>query len=79
MDRDTHLGSTRSAPAFEARLSENRDDLLSGFSRSAALAKSKVGTRQIQRYAEIDGQRVFVTDTPDDAFEYLGIAPHPVQ
>ena len=73
---DARFGPSRNDRSFEARLQEERGKLLLGFSRNAALAKSKVGALQIQRYAKQDGREVFVTDTPDEAFEYLCVPPH---
>ena len=75
---DTRGGPSRNDPDFEAVLSEHRGKLLLGFAKNAALATTAAGGLQIQRYAKNDGRVVFVTDTPESAFHYLGLPAHSV-
>jgi hypothetical protein len=75
---DARSGPSRNDPAFERVMREERGKLLLGFSRNAALAATAAGRLQIQRFAKQDGRVVFATDSPSEAFEYLGVPPHPV-
>jgi hypothetical protein len=73
---DTRGGPARNDPAFETTMLHYRGKLLFGFAKNAALAMTATGRLQIQRYAKLDGRVVFVTDSPEAAFQYLGVANH---
>jgi hypothetical protein len=75
---DTRSGPLRNDPDFEAALSLHRGKLLMGFAKNAALVSTAAGVLQIQRFARIDGRRVFATHEPPAAFEYLGVPYHRV-
>jgi hypothetical protein len=74
---DTRGGPpSRNDPTFERAIAENRGKLLFGFRKNAAIAATKVGELQIQRYAKADGRVVHVTTLADEAFRYLGVPYH---
>lgn len=73
---DVRNGPTRNDSTFEATLETHRGRLLRGFAKNAALAKTAAGRLQIKRFARSDNRKVFVTDSPDAAFKYLGLPPH---
>jgi len=75
---DTRFGPSRNDRGFELVLEEERGKLLFGFARNAALAATAAGRLQIQRFAKHDGREVFATAAPTQAFDYLGLRPHPV-
>jgi hypothetical protein len=73
---DTRSGPLRNDSAFEAALHQHRGKLLFGFAKNAALAATASGCLQIQRFARVDGRRVFATEDPVAAFDYLEIPYH---
>ena len=73
---DTRQSPGRNDPSFEATVALYRGKLLFGFARNAALVATAAGRLQVQRYARADGRTVFATDSPEDAFAYLGLPFH---
>ena len=73
---DARSGPLRNDPAYEATLTAHRGKLLLGFAKNAAVAATAAGQMQIQRFARVDGRKVFATDDPAAAFEYLGLPKH---
>ncbi len=76
---DARCGPLRNDSAFEAALNAHRGKLLFGFAKNAALAATASGCLQIQRFARSDGRRVFATEDPFAAFQYLEIPYHHVE
>jgi hypothetical protein len=76
---DARCGPLRNDAAFEAALAQHRGKLLFGFAKNAALAATASGCLQIQRFARADGRRVFATEDPVAAFDYLDIPYHHVE
>ncbi len=73
---DVRDGPSRNDAAYEKALGDERGRLLSGFRQTVALVRTAVGQLQIQRLARDEGRDVYVTASAEDAFAYLGIAPH---
>jgi hypothetical protein len=73
---DVRQGPCRNDGAFEAEIARYRGKLLFGFARNAALRRTMAGQLQIQRYAQTDSREVFVTTTPEEAFDYLEVPRH---
>ena len=75
---DVRRSSGRNDEGFEAELKKHRGKLLSGFLKTATLVLSPAGLLQIQRYAKEDQHDLFATNSPSDAFRFLGVGEHPV-
>ncbi len=76
---DTRWGPSRNDPSFEGVLKLVRPKLLGGYAKCATLTQTVAGRLQVRRYAQQDGREMLVTSEPSEAFEYLGVEPHPLR
>jgi|SRR5882724_5784239 len=75
---DVRRSAGRNDEGFEAELKKHRGKLLSGFFKRATLVSTPAGLLQIQRYAKEDQQDLFATDSPGEAFRFLGLVEHTI-
>lgn len=75
---DLRLSPPRNDPAFEKMMGLVVPKIHQGFVRNAVLVRLAAGALQVRRHAREDGIERLVTDSEEQALEYLIRAPSPL-